>query len=587
LNSGVLVSNDRLVTKIVGRYIFPGILAQLGVKIGNVINTVIIGQLLGTDGLAIMSLLAPLELAMMSAGSLICVAGAVNAGYAAAKNQDSSDWYSVSFFTVIAAGIVLSAAGIIFAPRLALLFGANSEQLPVVTSAVRAMLSGGVFMTAVYLPLNFLKLIGLPKKTMNILLIMSGVNIVCAYTFAAVLKMGVTGAMLGTAVSYAAAFCYGQIAFHKADSGIKLRFLPSDFPKKWRALVSGVPSALNNILRSILALCVNLIIVAFMAQRAAEMMSAFAVLNSVMSILNAFVFGISQSTLQIAGIAYSEKDFKTVKTAIKNIFKTGNIIVGILAALIIAFSRFIPSLFGAGGSPDAALACVFAGCFANLYLCNNIMTNFFSAVKRNFPAIVIVSLRLSFFMLVPAMIFIFAGMGGISIWAGFLSAEIIAFASIVIYTKIKRKKNPNLSKFLLLDSDEIKDISALNFSVQNTADSAAKASEKISDFLEDSDIPPKTVMYISMAVEEIVLLVGVHAGLKIEDYIDIRIFKTAAGSLFMRFSYGGRDFNPVKYCYKHFDDDESDAFGMNLIMRLTQNAYYNRMLGVNNIVLEI
>jgi Na+-driven multidrug efflux pump len=589
LNSGVLVSNDRLVTKIVGRYILPGILAQLGVKIGNIINTVIIGHLLGTDGLAIMSLLAPLELAMMSVGSLICVAGAVHAGYAAARNQDASDRYSVSFFTVIAAGAVLSAFGIIFAPNLAALLGANSEQLPVVTDSIRAMLSGGVFMTAVYLPLNFLKVIGLPSKTMNVLFIMSGTNIVFAFYFAAVLHMGVPGAMLGTAVSYAAAFTYGQIAFHRAGSGIKLRFRPSDFSGKAREIISGVPSALNNIMRSVLALCVNLIIITFLSDRAAEMMSAFAVLNSVMGIINAFVFGISQSTLQIAGIAYSEKDFKTVKTAIKNIFIRGNIIVGALSALLIIFHNLIPGLFGAGNSPDAALACVFAGCYANLYLCNNIMTNFFSAVRRNLPAIVIVTLRLSVFMLLPTLFFIAAGMGGISVWAGFLCAEIIAFVSIFTYAAIKRRKNPNLSKYLLLDSKEIEDISALNFSVQNTADSAAKASEKIADFLEeDGLLPPKKIMHLSMAVEEIVILVGVHAGLSVEDFIDVRIFTGLGDRFFMRFSYGGRDFNPITYCAKHKDDeDDSDTLGMNLIMRLTKNAVYNRMLGVNNIILEI
>jgi Na+-driven multidrug efflux pump/anti-sigma regulatory factor (Ser/Thr protein kinase) len=582
--------NNKLIKQIVGRYIFPGIMAQLGVKIGSVINTVIIGQFYGTDGLALMSLLSPLELIMMSVGSLICVSAAVYAGYAAAKNKDFSDWYSAAFWAVIIAGAVISVFGIIFAGNLATLFGANENQHAALSAAIRAMLFGGVFMTSVYLPLNFLKVIGRPRIAMNILFIMSGVNIVFAYIFAAIMGMGVAGAMLGTAVSYTAAFIYGQFAFHKYGADVKIlppKAFKEFFKGKLKALPSGVPSALNNILRAVLALCVNLLIINFIPKNAPEMMSAVAILNSVMSIINAFVFGISQSTLQIAGIAYSERDYKTVKAALRNIFIIGNIAVGILAALILIFRAHIGAIFGISDSQYSALALTFAGCYANLYLSNNIMTNFFSAVRRNLPAIVIVSLRLSLFMLVPAFFLCVFGLTDFAIWVGYFAAEFIAFGAIIAYTALKRRKNPNLSRLLLLDDEAIRDIKALDFSVPGNIEAGAEASERISLFLEETDLPPKSIMRISMAVEEIVALVCSHAALKINEFIDIRIIKKTDEALFMRLRYGGRDFNPVKYCYQHFDDDDSDAFGMNLVLKLTNDVTYNRLLGVNNLILEI
>jgi hydroxymethylglutaryl-CoA reductase len=55
----------------------------------------------------------------------------------------------------------------------------------------------------------------------------------------------------------------------------------------------------------------------------------------------------------------------------------------------------------------------------------------------------------------------------------------------------------------------------------------------------------------------------------------------------MQVRYGGKDFNPVKYSYQHIDDDESDAMGLNMILMITENVIYNRMLGVNNLILEI
>jgi Na+-driven multidrug efflux pump/anti-sigma regulatory factor (Ser/Thr protein kinase) len=589
-----LISNAFLVKKIVGRYIFPGIMAQLGVKLGNVINTIIIGQIFGTDGLAIMSLVSPLELVMMSVGSLICVAGAIHAGFAVAKhdNDTAGRFYSASFWAVVIVGLLISVFGIIFARDIALLLGADVGQLETVTEYIRAELAGGVFMAGVYLPMNFLKVIGHPSKAMNMLLIMSVVGIGGALLFINVFSMGVPGVALATALSYAAAFTYGQIVFVKADSGLILSKPGLYIIKEASVLASGVPSALNNILRAVLALCVNFIILYILPGDSSDMLSAVAVLNSVMSIINALVFGISQSTLQIAGIAYSERDYKTVKLAVKNIFTLGNIIVGIFAVLIIIFAGDIGVVFGMGGesTPASAFACICAGCYANLYLCNNIFTNFFSATGRNLPAIVIVSLRLSLLQLLPAFFICIVTGDGIGIWIGYFLAEVFALVSIFLYTYIKRKKNPQLSRLLLLDNDKLKNLISENFSVMATDESAVFASEKITEFLEESEIPPKKIMRISMAVEEIVMLVRGHAYSKLteKEYIDFRVFHNKeTEKVFLRVRYGGRDFNLIKYSYAHFDDDDSDAFGMNMLLKLTSDAAYSRTLGVNNLLLEI
>ncbi|MDR0904201.1 MAG: hypothetical protein LBM59_06175 [Ruminococcus sp.] len=592
-----LISNDTLVRRIVGRYILPGILAQLGVKIGNVINTVIIGRLFFEDGLAVMSLVSPLELVMMSVGSLICVAGSIHAGFRVAKNDTdgAGEFYSASFWAVIIAGLLLSVFGLIFAEDLALMLGAdktefvnNISQLEAVTAYIRALLCGGVFMCAIYLPLNFLKVIGKPNAAMNMLFIMSGVNIGGALLFTTVFGMGIPGVALGTALSYVAAFTYGQIVMHRADSGIKIKFPGRYIIKKAKGLVSGVPSALNNVLRALLALLVNMIILNLLPNDKSDMLSAVAVLNSVMGILNAFVFGISQSTLQIAGIAYSERDYKTVNLAVKNIFILGNAIVLALAAMIIILSGRIGALFGMADTPASVFACICAGCYANLYLSNNILTNLFSATKRNLPAIVIVSLRLSAYMLVPALIICLLTGDGIGIWIGYFSAELLAMITLLIYTHVKRKKNPELSRFLLLDNRKLQGIKSKNFSVPASNESAVLASENITEFLEESELPIKKVMRVGMAVEEIVVLVQSHANINDDEYIDFRVFKkTDSETVFLRVRYGGKDFNPVKYSYTHFDDADSDAFGMNVLLKLTDNVTYSRTLGVNNLLLEI
>jgi anti-sigma regulatory factor (Ser/Thr protein kinase) len=171
---------------------------------------------------------------------------------------------------------------------------------------------------------------------------------------------------------------------------------------------------------------------------------------------------------------------------------------------------------------------------------------------------------------------------------GYFSAELLAAVTILIYTGMKRRKNPHLSRLLLLDDTLLDNIKALNFSVMANNESAAASSERVTEFLEQTELSPAKIMRIGMAVEEIVVLVREHANIGDSEYIDFRIFnKASSEQIFLRVRYGGRDFNPIKYVYAHFDDDESDAFGMNIIMKLTENITYNRTLGVNNLILEI
>jgi len=121
-----------------------------------------------------------------------------------------------------------------------------------------------------------------------------------------------------------------------------------------------------------------------------------------------------------------------------------------------------------------------------------------------------------------------------------------------------------------------------------------ESSDKISDFCESCSLNPKQSMVISLAIEEILLLMVKHVfeGNN-NDSIDVKIF-VRKDMITMRFRCGGRKFNPLEY-YKAametsngFEDSDMDeSMGLKLISKIAKKVDYTTSLGLNNIVIRI
>jgi hypothetical protein len=104
-------------------------------------------------------------------------------------------------------------------------------------------------------------------------------------------------------------------------------------------------------------------------------------------------------------------------------------------------------------------------------------------------------------------------------------------------------------------------------------------------FCEDNDIPPKQTMAVSLAVEEITMLVSEYAlNPQKLDYIDIRFVKTSE-KMIMRIRYAGKKFNPIEF-YKS-SPDNVEIIGIKMILSLTKSMTYDNAFGINNLLIVI
>ena len=165
------------------------------------------------------------------------------------------------------------------------------------------------------------------------------------------------------------------------------------------------------------------------------------------------------------------------------------------------------------------------------------------------------------------------------VWLFFPAAEIATMMLCLSAGSIKAEKM-KLNPFYLIDDSLEKSGRSIAMSVEAEQDKICEASEKIQEFCEANDMPPKTAMVISLAAEEIMMIIS-EKSLKAGGSIDVRVLNGDDAGV-LRIRSGGEKYNPLAA------QDESDEYmGIRMITGLAKNIDYQSALGVNTLTVII
>ncbi|MDR3161538.1 MAG: ATP-binding protein [Spirochaetaceae bacterium] len=585
-----LVSNDQFVGKLVQKYLFPSICALLGIQASGFINSIIIGRILGGVGLGVVSLVAPISLVYFSIGSLIGVGSSIVSSIALGKGAKDycRQVYTQAYLITLGAGIILTAAGLLNLERIVLLLGAREEHFRYTYEYVRNYIMGGIGMLLVYIPLNYLRITGKPRMAMIMLLFMSVFHIIGLWIFVILLNLGVGGTALASVTSGILTFFVGAGMLRDKHSVLRFR-RPAAPGKQFIALVSaGSPSALNNICQAVQIFSINLL---FVRTGIGMFLPSYSLVFTISEVILAVILGISQTALPLVGISFGERDFRSIRIVMKKAMGIGNIIVGGCALLLLVIHRQLGGLFGLQDPQilrQTGIGFIFLAASLNLSFLNNVIMNYFSATGQTALANIIVISRMVVFMVLPAYA-LFPLLNIYSVWAGLILAELITMAMVYLLITKKHARNPRLSRYLLLDESLMENSKVIDFSVRNTSDDVASAADKITGFCEENEVPPQKAMRISLAIEEMIVMINQYSLKEGEtEYTDVRLM-IIGERIVMRIRNLGKYFNPVAYYYDNKDTEEGRerTIGVAMILRMAQKTEYQETFGVNNLLITI
>ncbi|SPL68954.1 MATE family efflux transporter [Acinetobacter stercoris] len=333
-------------------FLLPLIATNILQNLSGTINTVFVGQMMGVDAIAAISVFFPIMFFLLafiiglSSGATVLVGQAWGA-----KNIEKvrSVVGSTLFLTLIG-GCIIALMGVIFSRDLLLLLGIDPKVMHLSLPYVRWMLAGSPLLFVYIIYTSILRGVGDSVTP----LIALGMTSIIGVIITPVLiggyfgfpKLGIIAPAIATIVGYTAVLIFLYVFLNKRNHPLKpdrhlLSHIRHDSALTKIILRLSIPTAIQMVTTSI----AGLVIIGLVNQYGAHATAAYGAVNQVLNYIQfpALSIAIAASIFaaQAIGAGKSELLSKVTKTALgMNI-----IITGILISLGYLFSKYLMALF--------------------------------------------------------------------------------------------------------------------------------------------------------------------------------------------------------------------------------------------------
>lgn len=405
------------VGKLIIKLGIPTTISMLVTNIYNMADTYFVGTL-GTSASGAVGVVFGLMAVIQAIGFMLGHgAGSIISRKLGAKdNETASLVASVSFFTSLAAGLVITVTGLLFSTPFLKLLGSTPTILPFAKDyALWILLAAPVTMASFVLN-NILRYEGKASLAMIGLTAGGILNIFGDYILIKIFDMGICGAGISTAVSQFISFCILLSMFlkNKTQSKLSLRSLKKGLPQLGVICSTGFPSLMRQGLSSVSTMLLNNAAGLYGDAAVAGM----TIVNRICFFIFAVGLGIGQGFQPVCSFNYGAKKYKRVKKGFFFTWGVGELLLSILAVAGLFLSDHLVGIFRDDplvieiGS-FALKAQLIALFFQPLSICCNMM---FQSIGKNKTATFLSALR-SGLVFIPVLLLLsgFLGLTGVQI----------------------------------------------------------------------------------------------------------------------------------------------------------------------------
>ena len=237
-------------------FAFPLFLGNLFQQLYNTADSLIVGNFLGSNALAAVSSSGNLIFLMVGFFHGIAAgAGVVIARYYGARELESvKKAVHTTIAFGLAAGIFLTAAGVLLTSRILLWMGTPADVLPESAVYFRIYFMGSLSFVMYNVFVGILQSVGDSRHPLVYLIVSSVINILLDLLFVGALGFGVGAAAFATILSQfiSALLCLFRLVFQSPeDYRVCLKLIRFDFPMLKQIIANGLPAGFQN---SIIAL---------------------------------------------------------------------------------------------------------------------------------------------------------------------------------------------------------------------------------------------------------------------------------------------------------------------------------------------
>ena len=436
--------------KLLIQYSVPAIIASVATSLYNIIDSIFIGQGVGTMAISGLAITFPLMNLVIAFCMFIAAGGAaISSIYLGQKEYGrATNVLSNVVKLCLIHSIVFGGLSLLFLDEILYFFGATDATIKYAREFMRVILYGTPISYIFIVLNNLMRATGYPKKAMLSALLSVIVNIILAPIFIFILKLGISGAALATICGQAVSLVWHIYHFKSKTSFVHFSSEHNKF--SWSIIKNvysiGLSPFLMNVCACIVVIFINKALLETGGANGELAVGAYGIVNRVGMLFVMIVFGITQGMQPILGFNYGANNWERVRRTLNIGILVGLLVttIGLIVAELIP--RQISSLFATDETLIAISTTGFRISFMFFAVIGGqvVIQNFFQSIGKPMISIFL-SLTRQLLFLIPTLL-IFPKIWGVEgVWTSLAVSDMLAFiVAIITLIVIMRRKNQNL-----------------------------------------------------------------------------------------------------------------------------------------------
>ena len=340
------------------RYLSSSILITLSGALGVIVDSIIVGNLIGSDGVSAINLNSTVIQLLMTISLIIASGGGMLAGYAIGRKDFDNARYIFTQSTLgsTIVGVIFAVIGIFFSNQLTSILCQNDALYTMVHDYLRVVLFGAPAYMLMWGISTMIIVDGSPRLASLAIIIDNIANLILDVVFIKIFDMGIAGSSLATVVGHLIAVAIMMLHFRNKNRVLHLS-LKGGKLSQWRDIISqGAPLAIASICLTLLLFTSNKMVLAAVGR---EGIFVFSVCMNLLQVYNFFLAGTCRSLQTLGAVLIGERNSDGIRFVFGKSFKFITIAMIITCVYVWIFPSSIATLFGADNA-DIIKECNYA-----------------------------------------------------------------------------------------------------------------------------------------------------------------------------------------------------------------------------------
>jgi len=327
------------------RYLWSSIIITLSGCLGNVVDGIIVGNLIGADGVSAINLSKPVVQLMMTLSLLIVAGGSMLVGFTLGKKDypRMQYVYTHSMFSNFGLSLLFTFVGLTFPATVASWLCDNQHLLQPTIDYLRPMLLGAPAYMMMWAVSMMISVDGSPRLASLAIVVDNAVNLALDLVFIQVCGWGIAGSSTATVVGHLVGIAIMLWHYRGANNHLHFSF-KHDAPETKNVLSQGAPLALASVCLTILLFTSNSIVLGSLGRTG---IFVFAVCMNLLQVYNLFVAGVARTLQTLGAIQVGKSDSDAFGLVLRKSFTFISWAMLVICVLTWAFPGVIAQLFGA------------------------------------------------------------------------------------------------------------------------------------------------------------------------------------------------------------------------------------------------